>query len=199
MISQGLTTEKEVTTVKRFLLVAVALVCALAIAGPASAVVLDSGDLVGIIINGTPSDLASEVIYSNYLIDGYNSSTSGPFACDGNSCDPYDPNFGAFGTLNNVSATGAVEPASPFFPIDLTSTSFEYLYAKFGGYAALFSLDAYTSIEGIDTSGFEPAGVGGGLSHVALLNPTSVPEPGTLMLLGFGLAGMGTFRRFKKL
>ena len=185
---------------KRFLLVVACIVCVLAVAAPAKAATLGFGDLIGTIINGAPANLGDETLYAQKLIDEYRASNNGP----GN-YNPPGPinetwqvyNLGSFGVLPD--ATGGVkDETGPFFPIDLTSTSYEYLYAKFGGYGALFSLDDYPSIEGIDTSGVQPAGIpGGGLSHVTLFNPTKVPEPMTLMLLGFGLAGVGTLRRFK--
>jgi hypothetical protein len=191
-------TEQEVTTVKRFLLVAAALVCALAIASPASAIVLNGDDVIGWVVNGTPSDLTSEIEYANDIIDLYNPTfASGPTACDGNTC--YATNDGAFGVLDPVVGTGAVTVDPPFtFPVDLSGGSYDYVYAKMGGFGTLYYLGGATSLDGITTVFPPGVSTGGGLSHYVFFNPTEVPEPGTVMLLGFGLAGVVTFRRFRK-
>jgi hypothetical protein len=182
---------------KRFLLVAAFIACALFVAGPASAVTLDADDLIGTVVNGTPSDPASELTYANQLITMYNTSTSpvtigtNTFTLDAGVNVPAPP-------LDPALATGAVTVDPPVFPVDLTTTSYDYVYAKFGGFGALFWLGGATSLDGISLD--PPSGVqGGGLSHYTFFNPTQVPEGATLMLLGFGLAGVGTLRRFMKL
>jgi hypothetical protein len=184
---------------KRFLLVAAFIVCALFVAGPASAVTLGADDVIGWVVNGAPSDLSDEVNYSNGIILAYTNSDPGPTACFGETC--YGTNFGDFGALDPVTGTGAVTVNPPFtFPVDLSGGSYDYVYAKFGGFGTLYYLGGATSLDGI-TLGVFPPGVdtGGGLSHYVFFNPTQVPEGATLMMLGFGLAGVGTLRRFVKL
>jgi hypothetical protein len=158
---------------------------------------LGADDVIGWVVNGTPSDLASEINYANGIITAYNGSDPGPTACFGNNC--YGTNFGDFGALDPVSGTGAVSVDPPFtFPVDLSGGSYDYVYAKMGGFGTLYWLGGASSLDGITTV-FPPGiSTGGGLSHYVFFNPTQVPEAGTLMLLGFGLAGLGSFRRFMK-
>ncbi|MBW6504145.1 PEP-CTERM sorting domain-containing protein [bacterium] len=180
---------------KRFLLVVALIVCAVGFAGPASAVVLDDSYLIGTVIDGAPSSPTDEVGYANQLISMYNTGDPGPtvvgtetFALDVGGNVPAPP-------LDPVVLAGSLTSDPPTFP---STAGYDYLYAKFGGYGALFFIDGL-SFDSISLT--PPEGVqGGGLSHYALFNPgtTQVPEAGTLMLLGFGLAGVGTLRRFLK-
>jgi hypothetical protein len=202
LISQGLTTEKEVKTMKRFLLVAACFVCAVAFAGPANAVVLDGDDLVGTIVDGVPTGAGDELAYIQALVDAYNNPpppTSGTVGSETWYLESAPPDFGA--TLPDP-IFGTKDDSAPFFDIDLSSGTYTYLYAKYGGgqtggYSALYFIDGITLIEGITPTVPTGATSGLGLSHVSLYN-RQVPEPATLMLLGFGFAGMGTFRRFMK-
>ena len=194
---------------KRFLLVAACLVCVMAFATPSNAVILDSGDLIGTIVDGVPTGATDELAYITALVTEYNAGTaagsSGSVLTE--TCNLYHTEdwFGV-GDHPTPLVFGTKDDVAPFFtpPIDFTSGRVStYLYAKYGGgqtggYAALDYLNDYTSIEGISPTVPAGATAGLGLSHVSLYNPRAVPEPATVMLLGFGLAGIGTFRRFKK-
>ena len=168
---------------KRFLLVVACLVCALAMASPASAVVLGADQLVGTKADASPANIASELGYANTLITAYN--LGGP-APAGYALDPPLP------TTPLPAATGGVK-TEDVLPANTTGSS--YIWLKLGPSGALYY------IAGLDTvTGFSnPFGSQGfGFSHATLFGPTQVPEGATLMLLGFGLAGVGTFRRFLK-
>ncbi len=192
---------------KRLILVVACLVCALAVAAPVSAVTLTSADMIGYLINGTPSG-DHDAEFASQLISMYNSGPASYTALDvavippppGQTNDFYVVPGGNVpaAPLPGVIGTGVTDESAPFFPIDLTGTTYDYLYAKFGGFGALFWLDDYTSIDGITLA--PPAGVeGGGLSHVVLLNPTQVPEAGALIMFASGLIGLVGYRRMRRM
>jgi hypothetical protein len=180
---------------KRFLLVAAFVACALFVAGPASAFTLGLNDLIGTVDPATPSNIDAEVLFSNTLITAYNTSTSPPDVVIGPTTNDLTLAVGVnvpAPPLDLVSATGALTVDPPVIPYAL-GTSYDYVYAKFGGYGALYWLGGQTG----NFEGF--TGATSGLSHFVFFNPTQVPEGATLMMLGFGLAGVGTLRRFVKL
>lgn len=189
---------------KRFLLVVACVVCAIGFAGPASATFLGPGDLIGTIVDGVPSGNPDELAYVQALINNYNSIgglTTGPVDAEIWTLNNDRP---AFGNSLPSPIFGFKDEGSPFFNIDLTGTSYLYLYAKYGGgqtggYSALYYLDSYTLIEGINPTVPSGATAGLGLSHVTLWNPTQVPEAGALLMFGSGLIGLVGYRRMRRM
>ena len=192
-------TKREVKTVKRILLVVALVVCAVGFAGPASAVSLD-WDLYGI---GTvvpavpPGGDAVEVENLQYFINDYNgvSPNTEPYA------HTYTADYGTAlpGTLPSP-ATWGEKVTTNNIVLDLSSLSgsYNYLAAKFADDIAYYWIGGLTGEITLDSP--FASGAATNLSHISLFNgtPTQVPEPGALMLLGFGLAGVGTLRRFLK-
>ena len=192
---------------KRLVLVAACLVCALFVAGPANATVLDSSYLIGTVVDGIPSGAEQELLYVNSLITAYNNNTAAGSIIDAgpplvNETFTTTTLVTDFGTLPTPAVFGTKDDTAPFFNIDLSSISYKYLYAKYGGgqtagYSALYWLDSYTLIEGISPTVPPGRTAGLGLSHVSLFNPAPVPEPGTMLLLGSGLVGLAGWGRKK--
>jgi opacity protein-like surface antigen len=179
-------TEQEVTTVKRFLLVAACLIFTLAIAIPASAVVIGDDELVGGKNEATPANLANETLWSNLIVTWYNGGANpgGDFFID-----PPDP---------TAPIPSPVTGGVTFGDLSGGTLGYDYLWAKLGVHGALYYIgDLTMDVTGFDTVSQFTGSPGQGLSHIVLFN-AQVPEPGTVMLLGFGLAGVATFRRFRK-
>lgn len=188
---------------KRFLLVAAALVCSLAFVVPAGATTLTLDDLVGYVVPATPANLSDELAYANNLINWYNGDIANPsgggytYTLDAGSNVPAPD-------LPLATGPGSQSVGVPGYPIDVTG--YTYLFAKFGADGALFYLDGYTSIDGFDPATGPFDAQGHGLSHIALFGPGTPPPPpprvpeggATLMMVGFGLAGVGMLRRFLK-
>ena len=182
---------------KRYLLVVVGLVCALAAASPAGAVILDETYLIGTVIDAARANVATELVYAQNLINLYNAGTTGPVNIGTESYTVWGDNIGDFGILTTEDLVGFKVNGGEISGFSLNLTGSRYLWAKFGGYGALYLVDGIDLVDGINTSGTQPASVrGGGLSHVTL-----IPEPGTLILLGSGLLGlvlMGGRKKFRK-
>ena len=190
---------------KKLLLVVMCLICALAVAGPANAITITLDDLIGTVVPGSPASDTDELARLNQLIDLYNANPTGinttidPPGHTG----PYVYVVDAGSNVPNPllpPATGGVQVS----PENIPSFNVTYLYllAKFGNQDAFYYLDGQTGTIELPIGSPFPA-QGGGLSHITLFNgfngtPPQVPEPATLMLLGIGVVGFGTLRRFQK-
>ncbi|GEM_PF-1107403 len=112
-------------------------------------------------------------------------------------------------SVANVNYTAVGDGSSGTWASDPVSNTIEFYTVKAGDYFAMYYLAApdstgswstfdIWSIGGPGTGG-HPAKGGGGLeiSHFIGYNPSStpVPEPGTVILLGAGLVGLGLYGR----
>ena len=200
---------------KRYLLVVICLVCALFVAGPASAATLTLNYLIGTVSPDNPADPGDELVYVNNLINWYNGDLGDPsgdpagpppidytylLAGEGQGGSVPSPDLAlATGGLR-INAIGGVLPG----PDDVDLAGYTYLLAKFGNDGALYYLNGFTSLDSVDP--FDPAygpfsPQGGGLSHITLFGggTTLVPEAGALIMFGTGLIGLVGYRRVRRM
>jgi hypothetical protein len=185
--------KKTITTI-----VVACAVMLLGLTANANATTLTVGDsyYIGRIVDGIPSNEASEVKYINSLLGMATNAAVTPCSLDtSENCDRLGSTINVTG-FSSAVVTGSQKDTSGDNTID--ATGFTYVLAKYDagdGGSFVWYVAGLTDIEvpaNLGTCG----SIGCGLSHTTLFNPTSVPDGGlTLMLLGVGLVGIETLRR----
>jgi hypothetical protein len=169
-------------------------------AGSAQALELTIGDIyyLGRIVDGTPAGESNEAAYVNYLKELAPLADVGPVSVDPLISGQYFTRSGnPFGYPSLPTAVFHFRYDPPPAGGSFTSTGFQYILGKYGqGETHVwYSQTGFTGTVVVPWLSSEQRG----LSHITLLNPTTVPDGGaTLMLLGGALVGLGAlYRKFR--
>lgn len=174
------------------------LVCSMGFASQAGALLITDSNYAGNINDGIPASEAAEMGYINTLI----AQTPGFVGGIGTetysrSLNPCTPNLGG---CPDAELAGAVKNETGSNSVDVTG--FEWLLAKYDQEQAgsfVWWVGDLTGLQTVPTNLGTCGAEGCGLSHWTLFNATSdevpVPEPGSLALLGIGLAGLAALTR----
>ena len=147
---------------------------------------------VGSINDGIPSSPGLEIGYINNLIGLAPGASNTPIGTE-----IYNREGSDIATLPTVGTWNTKDEVAPFSFVAPFDGSF-YVLAKYDAAAAgslVWLVDALAADIFTAQANYNDRG----LSHISAYGNASVPEPMTLILLGFGLVGLAGFsRRFKK-
>jgi hypothetical protein len=102
-------------------------------------------------------------------------------------------------TKNNFYSGATEGRSNNFTPPGIRPGQSDLFYLNFSGVnfnAAAFNLDNFFQLAGVRLQGL-PCNINGGSLFLVGDRPASVPEPGTMMLLGSGLVGLAAWGRKK--
>jgi hypothetical protein len=177
----------------RYLLSAAAGLGLLAASAVSYAIPLNIGDAnyLGRIVDGIPSNAANEIVYINNLITLGAGAAATP--CGTETCDRLNSTL--VGPFPDAELAGAARDDTGGTTVD--ATDFQYILGKYD--AAQAGSLVWFFASGAPGDVTLPSTLNGlGLSHISLYNPggggQEVPEPGTLLMLGAGLLGLGLLR-----
>lgn len=190
-----------------------AVLCLGALASNASAVTINTNQVLGRIIPGTPANPANETEMVRFLVAALNTGSSGAVAYSGagvnlgnNPADGgpevytlWDPVGVTAGSAPLPLATGT-QTVTSNVNINLGAFVYDWILAKFGQDSVVFYIGNLSGAITIPNL----TGNRNGLSGYLLVNKRDLPQGNvpdggaTVALLGLSLAGMAMVRRFNK-
>lgn len=175
--------------------------CGCLAATNAHALTISDANVVGSVVDGTPSDLASEATYVNFLLGlGLNSTATASNAALGAGGNQAHTHVFVTNPVvdfpsASVTAVGGVQGA---VGDNAVPAGYDYVLAKYGNNDVVFHTAGAALT--LPLTGSSLFSTGNGLSHYAAFDPTSttIPTPdggNTVLLLGAGIATLGLIRR----
>jgi hypothetical protein len=186
-------------------------IAGMAISQAANAITIGADRLLGTVMPGVPANPGNEMVMVNGLLDGWGSvqgykdgAPSGTVMGD-NPADPQGESYKlTFSPTTFIPAPGSAPLATTLglnvstgnTTINLGSTSYDWVLAKWGPDAAAYYIGGLSGQITLTIAGTGWRTQGHGLSGYSLFNGHTVPDGGlTAGLLGMAVAAMGFARK----